>query len=140
MMVSWFEPQNQCRRFGDLDLKITVTVFDDLTLKIITIVSWFGHQNQIGEGLSVYASKPMSGWSRCENTRRHPVACFVANQVGLGFPSFGSKVVEERRRVVHMTSSPRSRGSEAKDGRFDGIVCGAVEVGANYHLLDVISL
>jgi hypothetical protein len=39
MMVSWFEPQNQCRRFGDLDLKITVTVFDDLALKIITIVS-----------------------------------------------------------------------------------------------------
>jgi hypothetical protein len=68
------------------------------------------------------------------------VARFVANQVGLGFPSFGSKVAEERRQVVHVTSSPGSRGSEAKDGRFDGIVCGAVEVEANYPLLDVIFL
>jgi hypothetical protein len=32
--VSWFGPQNQGRRFGDLGLKITATV------------SWFGPQNQ----------------------------------------------------------------------------------------------
>jgi hypothetical protein len=31
-MISWFGPQNQGRRFGDLDLKITV------------MVSWFGPQ------------------------------------------------------------------------------------------------
>jgi hypothetical protein len=33
MKVSWFEPQNQGRRFGDLGLKITTTI------------SWFGPQN-----------------------------------------------------------------------------------------------
>jgi hypothetical protein len=47
--VSWFEPQNQSRWSGDLDLKITTTV------------SWFVPQNQLGEGLSVSASKPMNG-------------------------------------------------------------------------------
>jgi hypothetical protein len=47
--VSWFGPQNQGQRFDDLGLKITATV------------SWFGPQNQVGGGLSVCASKPMSG-------------------------------------------------------------------------------
>jgi hypothetical protein len=39
-----------------------------------------------------------------------------------------------------MSSSRRKHGSEGKDGRFDGIRCGAVEVRSNYHLLDVIFL
>jgi hypothetical protein len=39
-----------------------------------------------------------------------------------------------------MASSQRSRGSEVKDGRFDGVGCGAVEVGPNYPSLDVIFL
>jgi hypothetical protein len=46
--ISWFGHQNQGWRFGDLGLKITVTV------------SWFGPQNQVGGGLLVCASKPMS--------------------------------------------------------------------------------
>jgi hypothetical protein len=40
-MVSWFGPQNRQLWFGDLGLKITMTV------------SWFGPQNQVGFGLSV---------------------------------------------------------------------------------------
>jgi hypothetical protein len=47
MTISWFEPQNQGRWFGDLSLKIT------------TMISWFGPQNQVGGGLSVCTSKPM---------------------------------------------------------------------------------
>jgi hypothetical protein len=39
--VSWFGPQDEQLRFGDLTHKITVTV------------SWFGPQNQVGYGLSV---------------------------------------------------------------------------------------
>jgi hypothetical protein len=39
-----------------------------------------------------------------------------------------------------MTSSQRSRGTEAKDGRLDGIGCEAVEVGSNYPSLVVIFL
>jgi hypothetical protein len=42
--------------------------------------------------------------------------------------------------VVYVPSSPRSCGSEAKDGRFDDIGCGAVEVRPNYPSLDVIFL
>jgi hypothetical protein len=34
--------------------------------------------------------------------------------------------------VVHEASSRRLRRSEVKDGRFDGVGCGAVHVGPNY--------
>jgi hypothetical protein len=47
VMVSRFGPQNRRLRFGDLCLKITVTV------------SWFGTQNQAGFGLSV---APQNRW------------------------------------------------------------------------------
>jgi hypothetical protein len=68
------------------------------------------------------------------------MACFVVKQVGLGFPSFTSKLAEELWRVVHVVSSWRSRGSEAKDSRFDGVECSTVEVRSNYSSLDVIFL
>jgi hypothetical protein len=42
--------------------------------------------------------------------------------------------------MVHVASSRRSRRSEAKDSRFDGIGCSTVEVGPNYPSLDVIFL
>jgi hypothetical protein len=126
--VSWFVPQNQGWWFGDLGLKISATV------------SWFAPQNQVGGDLLVCASKPMSGWRRCEDTCQHPVTCFVVKQVGLGFPSFALKLVEEWRRVVHVASSQRSRESEANDGRFSGVGCGVVEVRQNYPSLVVIFL
>jgi hypothetical protein len=72
--------------------------------------------------------------------RRHPVACFIVKQVGLGFSSFTSKLAEEQWQVMHMASSRKSHESEAKDDRFDGIGCGAVEVGPNYTSLVVIFL
>jgi hypothetical protein len=34
--------------------------------------------------------------------------------------------------MVHVASSRRSRGSEEKDGFFDGVECDAVEVKPNY--------
>jgi hypothetical protein len=40
--------------------------------------------------------------------------------------------------VVHVASSQRSRRSEAKDGRLDGVGCGVVEVRPNYPSLNVI--
>jgi hypothetical protein len=49
VMISWFEPQNQGRRFGDLGLKITM------------MISWFRPQNQVRGGLSLCTSKLMSG-------------------------------------------------------------------------------
>jgi hypothetical protein len=59
---------------------------------------------------------------------RHPVAYFVAKQVGLGSPSFASKLANEQWWVVHVASSWRSHGSDAKDGWFNGVRCGEVEV------------
>jgi hypothetical protein len=40
--------------------------------------------------------------------------------------------------MVQVASSRRSHGSEAKDGRFDGVGCGATEVGPNYPYFVVI--
>jgi hypothetical protein len=37
-----------------------------------------------------------------------------------------------------MASLQRSRGSEAKDDRLDGVECGVVEVRPYYHSLDLI--
>jgi hypothetical protein len=42
--------------------------------------------------------------------------------------------------VVHMASSWRSCGSEAKDDQFNGVGCGTMEVRPNYPSLDVIFL
>jgi hypothetical protein len=42
--------------------------------------------------------------------------------------------------VVHVASSRRSHGSEAKDGWFNGISCSAAEIEPNYHSLAVIFL
>jgi hypothetical protein len=70
--------------------------------------------------------------------RRHPVASFGAKQVGLEFPSFASKLVKERRQMVHIASSRRLHGREAKDDRFDGVGCDAVEIEPNYPLVVVV--
>jgi hypothetical protein len=72
------------------------------------------------------------------DTHRDLAACFAWKRDGLEFPSFDSKLAKERQRVVHVASSRRSCGCEAKDCRFDGVGCGAVEVGPNYPSLDVI--
>jgi hypothetical protein len=132
--------RDEKRGFPDLASKLVAIVCEWFGLKTTATVPWFGPQNQLVWCLSVCASKLMSGWRWCEDTRRHPVACFIVKQVGLGFPSFASKLVKERLRVVHVASSWRSCGGKAKDGRLDGIECGAAEVGPNYHSLDVIFL
>jgi hypothetical protein len=68
------------------------------------------------------------------------MACFIEKQVGLGFSSFAPKLAKKRRHVVHVASSWRARGCEAKDDWFDCVGCGTMEVGPNYHLLDIIIL
>jgi hypothetical protein len=73
-----------------------------------------------------------------EDMCRHLMTSFIMKRVRLGFPSFASKLVKERRRVVHMASSWRSHQSEAKDGRFNGVGCGGAKVGPNYPSLVVV--
>jgi hypothetical protein len=74
------------------------------------------------------------------DTRCDLVVFFAWKQVMLGFPSFASKLVKNQPQVVHVASSRRSHGCEAKDGWFDGVGCDVVEVRPYYTLLDVIFL
>jgi hypothetical protein len=109
--VSHFGPQNRQLRFGDLAHKITA------------MVSWFAPQNQVGYGLSVAPQN----WQEDEDNVGHTLRSgdllhLEASQASL---KTGAGAV----RMVHVASSWRLRGSEAEDGRFDGIECGAVEVG-----------
>jgi hypothetical protein len=79
-----FGPQNRQLRFGDLGHKITA------------IVSWFGHQNHEGYGFSV---TPQNWWEdeTVLGMRQDRAAWFMRKQVGLGFPSLASRLVETRR-------------------------------------------
>jgi hypothetical protein len=101
-MVSRFGPQNRQLWFGDLGIKITMSV------------SWFGPQNQAGYGLSVM---PQNRWEddSVRGTRLDLAACYVRKQVMLGFSSLASRLAEVRRRVVHTSSSRRLRRVEAED-------------------------
>jgi hypothetical protein len=55
------EPQNQGRRVSRFGSQNWQLRFDDLAQKITVKVSWFVPQNQVGGGLSVYATKLMGG-------------------------------------------------------------------------------
>jgi hypothetical protein len=122
-----------------------------LGIKTGAAVLWFGPQNHRDDFL-VWASKPSGRrfvdshlktaeqrktmWGHVSTSG----GLLHAKQVELGFPSFALKLVEERQRVVHVASSWRSRGSEAKDDQFNVVECGVVEVGPSYPLLDAIFL
>jgi hypothetical protein len=49
------------------------------------------------------------------DTRRDLVACFAWKQVVLGFLSLASRLVEVRRRVVHVAPSWRLRQDQVED-------------------------
>jgi hypothetical protein len=51
-------------------------------------------------------------------------AFFGWKQVGVGFPNLVSKLVEVRRRMVHVTSSRRLHRVDAEDGWVDSVGCG----------------
>jgi hypothetical protein len=83
LQVFWFGPQNRQLRFDDLGLKITMIVY------------WFGPQNQSGYNLLV-ASQNRWEVLTTRDTHRDLVTCFGCKQVGLGFPSLASRLVEAR--------------------------------------------
>jgi hypothetical protein len=55
--------------FSCLASKPMATICQCFGMKNTVTVSWFGPQNQVGGGVSVWASKSMSGWRLCEDTR-----------------------------------------------------------------------
>jgi hypothetical protein len=109
LSISQFGPQNRQLRFGDLDLKITVTV------------SWFGHQNQADGGLSVVPQNQWEEYDTGHTSRSSGLLCLKASRDRVFH--FASKLVEERRRVVHVTSSWMSHEDEVEDSRVDAIDC-----------------
>jgi hypothetical protein len=98
------EPQNQgCRvsQFGDLGLKITMTV------------SWFGHQNQASDGLSVAPQNQREEDSVRHTSRSSGLLHLEVSRARVF--QFASKLAMERWWVVHVASSWRSMRRAASD-------------------------
>jgi hypothetical protein len=124
--VSWCGPQNRQLRFGDLAQKITTTV------------SGFGSQKQADYGLSI---APQNRWEDEDNmghaSRSSGLLHLEASWARVS--QFKLKTGGGAMQMVHVASSRRSSGSEAEDGRFNGVGCGAMKVGPKYPPLAVIS-
>jgi hypothetical protein len=104
VFVVW--PQNRQPRFCDLAHKITAAV------------SWFGPQNQVGCGLSV---APQNRWED-EDGAGHTLGSsglLRLEESRARVSQSGLKTGGGAARMVHMASSWRSRGDEAKDERID---------------------
>jgi hypothetical protein len=103
------------------------------------MVFCFEPQNQVDYSLSVAPQNRREDENGEENTLRSSGLLHLeASRARVSQSSLktGGGVVW----MVHVASSRRSHGSEATDGRFDGIGCGAVKVGPNYTSLDTIFL
>jgi hypothetical protein len=57
------------------------------------------------------------------DTHRDLVACFARKQDALGFPSLASRLVQARRRVVHVAPSWRLHRDQVEDGRIIVTLC-----------------
>jgi hypothetical protein len=79
------EPQNQGRRVSRFGHQNQQLRFGDLGHKITASVSWFGPQNQAGDGLSVAPQNRLE--EDDVDMRQDLVVCFTTKQVVLGFPS-----------------------------------------------------
>jgi hypothetical protein len=80
--------------------------FDDLRLKITTMIFWFVPQNQADFSLSVAPQNRREGDGVRHASRSSD---FLRVEVRLEFFQFASKLVESRRRVVHVALLCRSR-------------------------------
>jgi hypothetical protein len=115
------EPQNQGRRFLGLDHKI-----DNSSLMIEASKSprrFLDLGNKIKQSSVCRLCHKTDGGRLVRDKRKDLADCFTWKQVVLGFPSLTSKLVEARLQVVHVASSRRLRGVEAKDGWVDVTSC-----------------
>jgi hypothetical protein len=112
------EPQNQGgERFSVLVLKI-----DSCGLVIWTIKSprrFFDFGLKTKQAMVHWLRHKTDGRASAWDTRRDLLTCFTWKQVGLGFPSLASRLVEVRRWVVYVAPSLRLRQSQLEDGRVD---------------------
>jgi hypothetical protein len=108
--VSRFESQNRQLRFGDLGLKITVTV------------SWLGPQNQVG------CSLPITPQNRQDDedgtghaSRSSSLLCMEASRARVS--QSGLKTGGGVAQMVHVAPSWRSHEDQVKDGWVDAMGC-----------------
>jgi hypothetical protein len=103
------------------------------------MVSWFGPQNQVGCSLTV---APQNRWED-EDSAGHAsrssgllrLEASLARVFQSSLKTGGGAV-----RMVHMASSQRLHRSKAKGDWFDGVGCGAAQVGPKYPYFVVVFL
>jgi hypothetical protein len=86
------------------------------------MVSWFGPQNQVGCGLSVAPQNRREDQDGAGHALRSSGLLHLEESRARVSQS-GLKTGGGAARMVHMASSWRSRGDEAKDGRIDATGC-----------------
>jgi hypothetical protein len=111
-----------------LNLKTKVDGFSVWTSKPASLVLWFEPQNQVSFDLSAVPQN----WQREVGTE-HASRSSEGKQIGLGFPSLTSRLVEALLWVVHVTSSLMLRRDEVEDGWVDVTGC----VGPSYPKISV---
>jgi hypothetical protein len=113
------EPQNQSRRVSRFEPQNRQLRFGDLGSKIIATVSWFGPQNQDGNGLSVVPQNRRDKDGPGHTLRSSYLLHREVSRVRI-FQST-SKLTEERQRVVLMATPWRSHEDEVKDRCVDAM-------------------
>jgi hypothetical protein len=105
--VSRFWLQNWQLRFSDLGIKITATI------------SWFWPQNQVGFDLSVASQNRQRRSGHA--SRSSGLLCVKVSLARVS--QFASKLVEARRRVVHVALLWRSCEDQVENGWVDTTDC-----------------
>jgi hypothetical protein len=110
-------PQNRWPEFPGLSLKIgssNLLIYPSKSPR-----QFLGLDIKTKRALVYRLRHKIDGGRTTRDMRRDLVACFNMKQVWLGFLSLASRLVEARRRMMHVVSSRRSRGVKTEDRRVD---------------------
>jgi hypothetical protein len=107
-------PQNRCLRVFRFEPQNWQLWFSDFGLKITMMVSWLGHQNQVGYGLSVVPQNRLENEDGTGHTSRSSVSHRLEASRTRVFQS-SLKTGGDAALMMYVVSSRRPRGDEAKD-------------------------
>jgi hypothetical protein len=107
-------PQNRCLRVFRFEPQNWQLWFSDFGLKITMMVSWLGHQNQVGYGLSVVPQNRLENEDGTGHTSRSSVSHRLEASQARVFQS-SLKTGGDAALMMYVVSSRRPRGDEAKD-------------------------
>jgi hypothetical protein len=89
--------------------------------KLTAMISWFGPQNWASDGLSIASQNWQGDDSAGHMSRSNGLLLLQASRARIF--QFASKLAEERRRVLDMTSLRRPREDEVEDGQVHVMGC-----------------